>query len=132
MAGAVLDVYQGLGLAGNGPGLTNGTPGNCTDTSCPLWASKQSLESYDIVLLACEGDTFDPDAQTDGGDGGGILSGAKANVTKAGKQALHDWLNEGGKVFATHFHYTWFQNGPPDFQAVANWKGYSLGTGDVQ
>jgi hypothetical protein len=127
--GGRLDVYQGLGLAGNGPGLTNATPGNCTDTSCPLWASKQSLESYDIVLLACEGDTFDPDAQTNGADGGGMLSGAKANVTKAGKQALHDWLNEGGKVFATHFHYTWFQNGPPDFQAVANWKGYSLGTG---
>jgi hypothetical protein len=127
--GGRLDVYQGLGLAGNAPGLTNGTPGNCTDTSCPLWASKQSLESYDIVLLACEGDTFDPDAQeADGGGGGGVLSGAKANVTKAGKQALHDWLNEGGKVFATHFHYTWFQNGPPDFQAVASWKGNSLGS----
>jgi hypothetical protein len=119
--GGRLDVYQGLGLVGNGPGLTNGTPGNCTDTSCPLWASKQSLESYDMVLLACEGDTFDPDAQDAGV--------AKANVTKAGKQALHDWLNEGGKVFATHFHYTWFQYGPPDFQTVANWKGYSLGTG---
>ena len=128
--GGRLDVYQGLGLAGNGPGLTKATAGNCTDTSCPLWASKQSLESYDMVLLACEGDTFDPDAQeADGGGGGGMPSGAKANVTKAGKQALHDWLNEGGKVFATHFHYTWFQNGPPDFQAVANWKGYSLGTG---
>ena len=127
--GGRLDVYQGLGIGGgNGPGLTNATPGNCTNTSCPLWASKQSLESYDIVLLACEGDTFDPDAQTDGGLGG-ILGGGRANVTKAGKQALHDWLNEGGKVFATHFHYTWFQNGPPDFQAVANWKGYSLGTG---
>jgi hypothetical protein len=58
-----------------------------------------------------------------------MVSGARANVTKAGKQALHDWLDEGGKVFATHFHYTWFQYGPPDFQAVANWKGSSLGTG---
>jgi hypothetical protein len=42
---------------------------------------------------------------------------------------MHDWLNEGGKVFATHFHYTWFMNGPPDFQGVASWRGYSLGTG---
>ena len=57
------------------------------------------------------------------------LDGNATNVTKAGKQALHDWLNEGGKVFATHFHYTWFQNGPADFQDVANWKGWSLGTG---
>ena len=126
--GGRLDVYQGLSIAGNAPTLTSGTAGNCTTTSCPLWASKQSFESYDIVLLACEGDTFDPDAQTDGGLGG-LLNGGKANVTKAAKQNLHDWLNEGGKVFATHFHYTWFQNGPPDFQAVATWKGYSLGTG---
>jgi len=127
-AGGRLDIYQGLSIAGNGPGLTNGTPGNCLNTSCPLWATKQAFEAYDIVLLACEGDTFDADAQTDGGLGG-ILGGGKSNVTKAGKQNLHDWLNEGGKVFATHFHYTWFQNGPPDFQAVAQWKGYSLGTG---
>jgi len=127
-AGGRLDIYQGLSIAGNGPGLTNGTPGNCLNTSCPLWATKQAFEAYDIVLLACEGDTFDADAQTDGGLGG-LLNGGKSNVTKAGKQNLHDWLNEGGKVFATHFHYTWFQNGPPDFQAVAQWKGYSLGTG---
>ena len=124
--GKRLDIYQGLGIAGMGPGLSNGTAGNCTSTSCPLWASKASFEKYDIVLLACEGDTFDADAQTDGGLN---LGGGRANVTKTGKQALHDWLDEGGKVFATHFHYTWFQNGPPDFQAVAQWKGYSLGTG---
>jgi hypothetical protein len=126
-AGGRLDIYQGLGLLGNGPGLSNGgTPGNCTNTSCPLWASTQSFEKYDIVLLACEGDTYDSAAQVDGGI---TLGGGRANVTTGGKQALHDWLNEGGKVFATHFHYTWFQNGPADFQTVANWKGYSLGTG---
>ena len=124
--GGRLDIYQGMSIVGNGPGLSNGTAGNCTNTSCPLWASEASFEKYDIVLLACEGDTFDAAAQVDGGFS---LGGGRANVTAAGKQALHDWLNEGGKVFATHFHYTWFQNGPADFQAVANWKGYSLGTG---
>jgi hypothetical protein len=124
--GGRLDIYQGLGLLGSGPGLSTGTAGNCTNTSCPLWASTQSFEKYDIVLLACEGDTYDADAQTDGGI---TLGGGRANVTAGGKKALHDWLNEGGKVFATHFHYTWFQNGPADFKAVANWKGYSLGTG---
>jgi hypothetical protein len=126
-SGGRLDIYQGLSLAGNGPGLSNGTAGNCTNTSCPLWASKQSFEKYDIVLLACEGDTFDSAAQTDGGGGLNFLNAS--NVTATGKQALHDWLDEGGKVFATHFHYTWFMNGPADFKAVANWKGYSLGTG---
>ncbi len=125
--GGRLDIYQGLSLGGvGGPGLSNGQAGNCTNTSCPLWASKQSFESYDIVLLACEGDTFDADAEVDGGFSLGL---GATNVTRTGKQALHDWLNEGGKVFATHFHYTWFQNGPADFQTVADWKGYSLGTG---
>ena len=122
--GGRVDVYQGLSLAGtSGPGLSNGIAGNCTNTSCPLWSSKASLEKYDIVLLACEGDTFDSTVD------GGLLGGGSANVTPAGKQAMHDWLGEGGKVFSTHFHYTWFMNGPPDFQGVASWKGYSLGTG---
>jgi hypothetical protein len=124
--GGRVDVYQGLGgaglggAAGNGPGLSNGTAGNCTNTSCPLWSAKASLEAYDIVLLACEGATFDG-APVDGGSG--------ANVTAVGKQAMHDWLSEGGKVFATHFHYAWFANSPsPDFQAIAVWLGSSLGS----
>ena len=138
-AGGRLDIYQGLGGAGGllggagkAPGLSTGTAGNCTNTSCPLWASTKSFEAYDIVFLACEGNTYDPDENPDGGGpgqppfGGG---GGGANVTKVGKQAMHDWLNEGGKVFATHFHYTWFKNGPPDFQSVATWLGYSIGSG---
>jgi hypothetical protein len=128
--GGRLDIYQGLGTGGfmgpsPGPGLSNGKAGDCTSTSCPLWASKQSFENYDIVLLACEGDTFDSDAR---GDGGFSFGGTTANVTTAGKQAMHDWLNEGGKVFATHFHYTWFEYGPPDFRSVASWLGPSVGS----
>ncbi len=134
LAGGRLDIYQGLGNAvgggqANGPGLSNGKAGDCTSTSCPLWASKKSFESYDIVLLACEGDTYDADARVDGGVNFG---GTATNVTPVGKQAMHDWLNEGGKVFATHFHYTWFANGPTDFRGVATWLGPSVGSQTVQ
>jgi hypothetical protein len=123
-SGGALDVYQGLSVGGlSGPQLSNGVAGNCTNTNCPLWGSKASLERYDIVVLGCEGDTFD--ATVDGG----LLAGGLSNVTATAKQAMHDWLGEGGKVFATHFHYTWFMNGPSDFQGVASWLGYSLGTG---
>jgi hypothetical protein len=116
-AGGRLDVYQGLDsplgvTIGNGPGLSNGgTAGNCTTASCPLWSSKSSLEYYDMVLLACEG--------------------SESNQTKpaSAMTAMHDWLGEGGKVFATHFHYTWFKNGPTDFQNVATWLGSSAGIG---
>jgi len=106
--GGRLDVYSGAG----GNGLTSGgTAGACAGAGCPLWASKAALEYYDIVLLACEGNTN---------------AGAKP---AASLQYMHDWLGEGGKVFATHFQYYWFQSGPTDFQNVANWLGFSAGIG---
>jgi hypothetical protein len=106
-AGGRLDVYTGMG----GPAFANGTAGACTGAGCPLWASKPALEYYDIVLLACEGSTN---------------AGAKAAPAP---QFMHDWLSEGGKVFATHFQYYWFQSGPTDFQNVATWTGFSVGAG---
>jgi len=126
-AGGRLDIYQGLGVGVNllgisigasAPGLTGGTAGNCTQASeggpggCPLWSTKQDLEYYDMVFLACEC--------------------GENNTTKppSAMQAVHDWLDEGGKVFATHFHYTWFKNNPQaDFQNVATWLGSSVGNG---
>jgi hypothetical protein len=126
-AGGRLDVYKGLpapisGLVGGAPGLSNGTTaGDCTsDNANCVWQSKSNLEAYDIVLLSCQGSTFDATL-----DAGGSVN----NVTAASKQAMHDWLGEGGKVFATHFHYTWFANGPSDFQGLATWLGSSNASG---
>jgi hypothetical protein len=54
-----------------------------------LWASATQLENYDITLLSCEGgETYD-----------------------ANPAALETYLNEGGRVFASHFHYA-FLAGP--------------------
>jgi hypothetical protein len=106
--GGRLDVYEGVG----GASLSSGTAGSCGNNGCPLWANKAALEAYDIVILSCEC--------------------GENNQTKpaAGMQALHDWLGEGGKVFASHFHYTWFKNSPdPDFQGVATWLGTSIASG---
>jgi hypothetical protein len=125
-----LHVYQGQPADQNVLGIVNvegapkysgsGTTGDCTsDNANCVWHSKPNLEKYDIVLLACEGDTFD---SSDSDFGGG-----PSNKTTSSKQALHDWLDEGGKVFATHFHYTWFKNGPADFQGVAHWNGSTTG-----
>jgi hypothetical protein len=133
--GGRLDIYQGLpagvnilGLGiGGSPGLTGGGAGDCTtDNPNCVWNSKANFEKYDIVLLSCEGNAFDPDDETEGGRGGGGNPGGMSNKTRSAKQALHDWLDEGGKVFATHYHYTWFRNSPqPDFQGVATWLGSS-------
>jgi hypothetical protein len=116
-SGGRVDVYQGnsmpLGFGGPGPGLSNGTPGNCTNTSCPLWASKQSFEYYDMTLLSCQCSEM-----------------TTVSETTAGYTALHDWLNEGGKVFASHYHYTWFKNNPdPKWVATGQWLGSSIAGG---
>jgi hypothetical protein len=109
--GGRLDVYEGVG----GATLSTGSAGACSGSSCPLWANKSALEAYDMVILSCEC--------------------GENNQTKpaAGMQALHDWLDEGGKVFASHYHYTWFKNSPAkDFNNVASWltSGIASGSGN--
>jgi hypothetical protein len=106
--GGRLDVYAGVG----GAGLTTGTAGACGAAGCPLWASRTSLEYYDIALFSCE-------------------CGENTNTKPAAAmQALHDWLNEGGKVFASHFQYVWFKDNPQtDFQDIATWLGTSIAAG---
>jgi len=92
-------VYRGVG----GADLSNGTPGDCTGAQCPLWGSTTSLDAYDVLLLGCEG--------------GENLQTKPA----AARQAMHDWLTAGGKLFGVHYEDTWFANGAADFQGVANW-----------
>jgi hypothetical protein len=68
-----------------------------------LWNDKTKLAAYDITALSCEGDEH--------------------NEEKTNMQAIHDYAEAGGRIFATHYHYTWFKNGPQqDFKSVANWK----------
>ncbi len=110
--GGRLDVYSGATLAGpsgSAAGLSSGKAGT--------WGSpaftKSSYEYYDIAIFSCEcGDHQE---------------------STAGRQALHDWLDEGGKVFASHYNYTWFADGPADFQGTANWlqgSGIAAGGGN--
>jgi hypothetical protein len=113
-AGGRIDVFQGIDAAGGaGPSLSNGTAGDCTTTSCPLWASKASFEAYDIALFSC-----------------GCAEGTDVNENPAAYTNLRDWLDEGGKVYASHYHYTWFENNPSaDFKGVANWG--NTGNSDI-
>ncbi len=95
----------GAGLAGSpeSPPMT-GAP--ASDTS--LWDSQAHLMPYDITVLSCEGgETYD----------------AKPAI-------LEDYLNAGGRVFASHFHYAWFTNPAESGQSYtppADW-GNNLAT----
>jgi hypothetical protein len=69
-------------------------------SSTSLWASQSQLMPYDIVLLSCEG----------------------GETYNANPQALEQYLNAGGRVFGSHFHYAWF-SGP-----IGSGQAYSAPT----
>ena len=77
--------------------------GDCTGSSCPLWAAPASLAAYDLVLLGCEG-------------------AANLQTKPAGAlQAMHDWLSSGGRLFGVHSQDVWLAAGPGDFPLLATW-----------
>jgi hypothetical protein len=83
-----------------------GAPASYTD----LWSSQDQLMAYDITLLSCEG----------------------AETYNANPAALEGYLNAGGRVFASHFHYAWFSGpmssaGQNMYTAPADW-GNNLAT----
>jgi len=73
-----------------------------------LWDSVQHMMPYDITLLSCEGD----------------------ETYNANPPVLEQYLNAGGRAFASHFHYAWFA-GPyatmQNYQAPQDW-GNNLAT----
>ena len=99
----------GGGIDGSGPGSAE-TPGM---TGAPssyenLWDSPAHLMPYDIVLLSCEG----------------------GETYNANPMALEAYLNAGGRVFASHYQYSWFA-GPlaskQKYSAPSDW-GTALAT----
>lgn len=97
-----MHVYKGVG---GGDVTGGGAKAPQTD----LWNSAANLAKYDIVLLSCEC-----------GEENGTKSAAQ-------KDLMRDFLNAGGRVFATHYHYTWFSNGPADVKSIANWAPDTIG-----
>jgi hypothetical protein len=93
--------------------LGAGSPENPAMAGAPasptaLWSSAAQMMPYDIVLLSCEG----------------------AETYNANPPALEMYLNAGGRVFGSHYHYAWF-SGPKSsiqsYQAPADW-GSNLAT----
>ncbi len=92
-------LYAGSGgasrFAGGGGNLASATT---------LWGSLASLKKYDVVLFACEGEQD--------------LSTKPASA----RQALVDYTAIGGRVFATHWHNVWIQQGPAPWPSTATWN----------
>jgi hypothetical protein len=73
------------------------------------WDSLDNLKKYDILLHSCEGGAGVYTATTD----------PTSVKSMAARQALEDYANIGGRVFASHWHAYWFEKGTPDFMSVA-------------
>ena len=67
-----------------------------------FWRDPAKLARYDMVLLSCEGATFDE------------------NKGPEAYQAMHDYAGAGGRVFATHWHRIFF-TGHESFAATGTW-----------
>jgi hypothetical protein len=77
------------------------TPG-APESDTHLWNSQADMMPYDITLLSCEGfETYN-----------------------ANPQVLEAYLNAGGRVFASHYHYAFFAgplSGTQSYAAPSDW-----------
>jgi hypothetical protein len=78
-----------------------------------LWNTSDNLMKYDIVILSCEGETFED------------------RKPMAYREALYDYSSKGGRVFASHWHNVWFQNGPQPLPTTGTWGMRDNPAGDT-
>jgi hypothetical protein len=116
-----LDASAFTGTPGATPGVHvyQGSGGNAaagSPASSTLWASTQSLEQYDLVMLSCEGQPT-------------------TSVTGSTAPILADYVSAGGRVYAEHYGYAFFTGASgssyPAFtyntQQVADWINVPAG-----
>ncbi len=99
-------LYQGKRTDPFGTVVDGSKIDNATPTGKALWDSLDELKKHDIVVLSCEGDEND---------------GPTGTMSAAAKQNIFDYVNAGGRVFASHYHYTWIKKGIAPLPTTANW-----------
>ena len=72
-----------------------------------LYSSLQNLLQYDVVLLPCEGGAFDKS----------LLDGVP--LTPNPRPLFEQYLDAGGRVFATHLSYDWYTYAGSAFNKLA-------------
>jgi hypothetical protein len=97
-----VNFYKGYNGAGRYNATMNG--GAMFTAATAFWGDVANLRKYDMVLLSCDGDETPSDKSV------------------AGRQAMQDYLNTGGRVFASHWHNYWLEKGPAPFPTVATFN----------
>ncbi len=98
-----------LYAAAGSPGVTTNASGTALPLESTLMTNATTLNGYDIAMFSCEGSAY--------------------TKTSTELSNLVNFANIGGRVFATHFEYSWlYQNGP--FAGTANWTGKNVSLSD--
>lgn len=92
-----MHVYRGA----TGPDITGG---GAEFAHLSLWNSAASLSKYDITFLSCE------------------CGQELATKNDASRAAMKAYLASGGRLFSTHYHYTWFTLNSKEFLTMAQWE----------
>jgi hypothetical protein len=100
--GGRVNLFAGSGGTQQYDASVNG--GAALEAASAFWSDLGTLMSYDIALLACEG----------GQDIG--------NKSPAARQAMQDYANAGGRIFLSHWHNVWLEQGPGQWPATAVWN----------
>jgi hypothetical protein len=77
-----------------------------------LWNADASMTRYDLVFLSCEGNET-------------------SFLSDAGRTVLFDFVNAGGRVLASHYHYAWFTPTGPFSTLTPPLAAWSTGNGIV-
>jgi hypothetical protein len=88
-----------LGSADAGATIDGATPSEAS-----LMSTAATLNNYDVLMLPCEGEAF--------------------GRTSTELQNLASFANVGGRVYASHYAYSWMDT-PQTFNTVADWTGTS-------
>ena len=97
-----VNFFNGVGGTAKYKNTMNGGAGFGAATM--FWDNAANLRKYDMVLLSCEGQEN------------------STNKSVAARQAMQDYLNTGGRVFASHWHNYWLEKGPAPFPTVATFN----------
>jgi hypothetical protein len=97
-------------------GSINFTPVHPAAGGADWWDSVDNLKKYDIVMHSCEGGA----GQYPNNDKGNVNApGPTSTKSMAARMALQKYADLGGRVFASHWHTYWFEQGTPDFMSIA-------------
>ena len=85
-----IQLFQGYRAS---PTIMTGGASSALRAIDQLWASVTSMKKYDVVLMACEGD-----------------SGQSESRTAAQYAAVRGYADLGGRIFGSHYHNNWIRS----------------------